>query len=96
VGTTFEWSAHPIRRSPSTLAWSRVDIDFENGEALIEEIQTDWVRLAERAGTAALATLVEGGRALPYGLSVFDAMPYSSSAMSSTFLPNTARCGIRR
>ena len=33
-----------------TLAWARLDIDLEQGEALIEEIQTDWVReaMAER------------------------------------------------
>lgn len=29
-----------------TLAWSRLDVDLDNGEALIEEIQTDWVREA--------------------------------------------------
>jgi len=67
-GRPFECGAHPIRRNPSTLAWSRIDIDFENGEALIEEIQTDWVRLAERAASSAFATLVEGGRALPPGV----------------------------
>jgi hypothetical protein len=27
-----------------TLAWSRLDIDFDLGEVLIEEIQNDWVR----------------------------------------------------
>jgi len=31
-----------------TLAWARLDVDMENGEALIEEIQTDWVRNANR------------------------------------------------
>lgn len=29
-----------------TLAWSRVDVDFVHNEALIEEIQSDWVREA--------------------------------------------------
>lgn len=30
-----------------TLAWSRIDLDFETGEALVEEIQSDWVRMAQ-------------------------------------------------
>jgi hypothetical protein len=30
-----------------TLAWTRLDIDFDRGEALIEEIQTDWIREAK-------------------------------------------------
>jgi len=30
-----------------TLAWSRIDLDFDNNEALIEEIQNDWLREAE-------------------------------------------------
>lgn len=31
-----------------TLAWARIDLDFSSNEALIEEIQTDWVRGAHR------------------------------------------------
>lgn len=31
-----------------TLAWARIDLDFHQGEALIEEIQSDWVRWARR------------------------------------------------
>lgn len=30
-----------------TLAWSRIDLDFSNGEALIEEVQCDWLRRAK-------------------------------------------------
>ena len=37
-----------------TLAWSRLDIDLGNGDALIEEIQTDWIRFAEFAKRRAL------------------------------------------
>ncbi len=33
-----------------TLAWARIDIDFSTGEALIEEIQNDWLRRAKRWG----------------------------------------------
>jgi hypothetical protein len=43
---------HPVMQNGErpyyrqTLAWARLDVDLENGEALIEEIQTDWVREA--------------------------------------------------
>jgi hypothetical protein len=46
--------AHPVLETGErpyyreTLAWSRLDVDLENGEALIEEIQTDWVREANQ------------------------------------------------
>ncbi|MEM7503978.1 MAG: hypothetical protein AAF417_18190 [Pseudomonadota bacterium] len=38
----------------NTLAWARLDIDLERGEALIEEIQTDWIRKALFARRRAL------------------------------------------
>lgn len=47
----FAWSSHPVmshhkkhHRFRETLAWARIDLDFETNEALIEEIQTDWIR----------------------------------------------------
>lgn len=41
----FNGSYHPTcQRGRYTLAWSRLDIDFESNQALIEEIQTDWLR----------------------------------------------------
>jgi hypothetical protein len=30
-----------------TLAWARIDLDFQHGQALIEEIQSDWIRWAK-------------------------------------------------
>ncbi len=40
---------HPVaRRGYHTLAWARIDLDLDGREALIEEIQTDWVREAHR------------------------------------------------
>lgn len=40
-----KYSHHPIAKGGElTLAWSRIDIDLDKGEALIEEIQSDWVR----------------------------------------------------
>ena len=41
----FECPQHPVRRTGRpTLAWARIDIDRNNGVALIEEIQSDWLR----------------------------------------------------
>jgi hypothetical protein len=43
----FELGGHPVAKGAlHTLAWSRLDIDLNTGEALIEEIQTDWIREA--------------------------------------------------
>ena len=44
----FRWSSHPVHRGDEyTLAWARLDIDPVHGIALIEEIQTDWIRSAK-------------------------------------------------
>jgi hypothetical protein len=41
----FECFSHPIHQNGRrTLAWARLDLDLGAGEALIEEIQSDWVR----------------------------------------------------
>lgn len=41
----FEWNWHPVHQGRHrTLAWSRIDLDWERGEALIEEIQNDRIR----------------------------------------------------
>ena len=37
--------AHPVSTTGElTLAWARIDLDLTRGEALIEELQSDWVR----------------------------------------------------
>ena len=41
--------AHPVRTDRNTLAWARIDVDLGNGEALVEEIQSDWVKRAQWA-----------------------------------------------
>lgn len=45
----FEAEGHPVARSArgKTLAWARLDLDLATGEALIEELQNDWLRYAE-------------------------------------------------
>ncbi len=41
----FEASYHPIHQGRHrTLAWARIDLDWESGQALIEEIQNDRIR----------------------------------------------------
>ncbi|MEM1412043.1 MAG: hypothetical protein AAGH19_06755 [Pseudomonadota bacterium] len=43
----FAFDGHPVNRSGlNTLAWARIDLDPFCGEALVEEVQTDWLREA--------------------------------------------------
>jgi len=50
----FNYQAHPVLRPGEgeaprdTLAWVRIDLDLDEDEALVEEIQSDWVKLALR------------------------------------------------
>lgn len=50
------FSTHPVLKRDErpyfrqTLAWARLDLDLDRGEALIEEVQTDWVREGRDAG----------------------------------------------
>jgi hypothetical protein len=46
----FEYEYHPIASGKRrTLAWARIDIADDYSYALIEEIQTDWIRVAKEA-----------------------------------------------
>jgi hypothetical protein len=50
----FEYRYHPIAdHGYHTLAWCRLDLDLKAGEALIEEIQNDWLRYALRSRAVA-------------------------------------------
>ena len=41
----FVFTGHPVaEKRQFTMAWTRLDIDLDNGEMLIEEIQNDWLR----------------------------------------------------
>ena len=54
----FEWRCHPIHQGRHrTLAWARIDLDWDSGEALIEEIQNDRLR----AVSAMVARIRERG-----------------------------------
>lgn len=45
----FTVHSHPMSAGEHTFAWARIDVDFDAGEALIEEIQSDWPRVARSA-----------------------------------------------
>jgi len=60
---SFKSFGHPVMKKGErslfreTLAWARIDFDFKSNEALIEELQTDWLRVARR-----LLKQVDSGR----------------------------------
>ena len=68
----FRSCGHPVMQPGKrfffreTLAWARIDLDFRTNEALIEELQTDWLRDAKdrleqiKRGTARLYTYETG------------------------------------
>ncbi|WP_028315015.1 hypothetical protein [Desulfatibacillum aliphaticivorans] len=46
-GSPFECCGHPnAGKGRNTLAWARIDLDLDTDEALIEEVQSDWVKMA--------------------------------------------------
>jgi hypothetical protein len=50
AGDPFEYRWHPIHEGRHrTLAWARIDLDWDCGEALIEEIQNDRLRTVGEA-----------------------------------------------
>lgn len=42
----FAFDSHPRAEQGLTMSWARVDVDLHHGQALIEEIQSDWIRYA--------------------------------------------------
>lgn len=51
-GHPFIYEDHPNARAGfNTLAWSRMDIDLDSGQVLIEELQTDWLRYIKWCNT---------------------------------------------
>jgi len=56
----FKYRHHPIHRTKSSLSWARIDFDLDTGEALIEEIQNDWLRRASTHARWAKRALLNG------------------------------------
>lgn len=55
------YAAHPVcKRGRTTMAWVRLDIDMVTGQALIEEVQNDWLRGAREARAAAINVINSG------------------------------------
>lgn len=62
----FECIIHPIAPpSYRTLAWARIDLELERGEALIEEIQNDWVRRVQSKRRVLQSILGGDGAPMP-------------------------------
>lgn len=54
----FEFTSHPVHAGDlRTLSWARIDLDLDDGEALIEEVQSDWTREARGAYLDAVDSL---------------------------------------
>ncbi len=63
----FNYDDHPTARAGfNTLAWARIDLDFESGEALIEEVQSDWVRYVKAGRNRLSNALAKGERTVEF------------------------------
>ena len=63
----FNYEDHPTARAGfNTLAWARIDLDFESGEALIEELQSDWVRYVRAGRNRLSGALGRGERSIEF------------------------------
>jgi len=59
--TDLNYSSHPVcKRGRTTMAWVRLDLDLASGQALIEEVQNDWLRGASSARAAAVRAINSG------------------------------------
>ena len=59
---SFDLGGHPTSNSRNTMAWSRIDLDLASDTALIEEVQTDWLRYAKEAYDDAKKAQIERGK----------------------------------
>lgn len=56
--SSLNYSLHPVcKRGRTTMAWVRLDIDLASGQALIEEVQNDWLRRAKRRRDIAIRAI---------------------------------------
>lgn len=56
----FNYHAHPVSPQRNTLAWARIDLDLDSNSALIEEVQSDWIRNVARLEERVLRKLAAG------------------------------------
>ena len=65
------------KKHRETMAWARIDLDFRLGEAVIEEVQCDWLRFARSEYKWLKAAIEKGTVSEEYfGKSKFSAMKY--------------------
>lgn len=62
-----QWREHPRDGHRLTLAWARIDLDFASGEALVEEVQSDWIRRVARLRAFAQRQQARGEPRLRWG-----------------------------
>jgi len=80
----FNYTLHPVSDRYHTLAWARIDLDFDTNCALIEEVQSDWVRrvawMSERVENRLANGQPESSPTRAYGLqcSLATAREYSA------------------
>lgn len=88
-GQPFVFPSHPVRDcEPFTLAWVRLDIDFDGAEVLIEEVQCDWVRNARYFGRKADEWLSEGEPAsLPFDEELSGTAPRVQAYLEQVLAP---------
>lgn len=98
----FECPAHPVSRGrPITMGWARIDLDRVDGEALIEEIQSDWFRLARWWGHGQPKRTRRARHQTPAGVYLGEVMPayergWERVVMLAALWFLTARLGIGR
>jgi len=71
-GAALNHYGHPVLKPDAkkpgreTLAWARLDIDFDTNEVLIEEIQSDWVREARELLRDAEEAITADDKSIPW------------------------------
>lgn len=96
---------HPVNLGERiTMAWARIDIDLSSGEALIEEVQNDWIRnvgedlVSARAGRGAYRDPANLAKLEHYAGSVLAprAAIWSEAVFAAALQLLTRECGIGR
>lgn len=82
----FAFYGHPVvQRDWHTLAWARLDIDLDGGSALIEELQSDWVRYSRTAAEYAQKVLTGANGEEPQKDIVFDGQTMDAKAVCAYY-----------
>ena len=81
----FAFHGHPVvEKDWHTLAWARLDIDLDAGVALIEELQSDWVKFSREAADQAHKALT-GAYGEPEKRIVYDGQTLDAEAVRAYY-----------